>query len=84
MWKALSAGVAAIAAVLTQHVMSAFWRRTRGAPPPTGPADRSVSLSEALTWAISMGVSIGVARFVAVRLSVRAWEAATHEEVPEA
>ena len=81
-WKAVSAGSAAISVVVTQRVLAAAWRRFGNGPPPAGPDDRRVSLGAALVWAASMGVGIGVARLLAVRLSARAWEAATHEAPP--
>lgn len=54
-----------------------------GTPPPEGPADRRVALGPALTWAVAMGIGVAVSRMIAVRLSARAWEAATHEAPPE-
>jgi hypothetical protein len=46
--------------------------------------DRKVSWRAALTWAVATGVGIAVARVIAVRVSARAWEAATHEAPPTA
>jgi hypothetical protein len=81
-WNAVSAGATAISVVVTQRVITAVWRRFGGGPPPEGLDDRRVSLGAALVWAASMGVGIAVARLLAVRLSARAWEAATHEAPP--
>jgi hypothetical protein len=81
-WQGLSAGSAGVAVVVTQRMFAVVWRRVRGEPPPAGPADRDVTLAAALTWAIGMSIGIAVARLVAVRLSARAWEAATHEPPP--
>jgi hypothetical protein len=83
-WRTVSAGAAALSVVVTQRVLSAAWRRVAGEPPPDGPDDRRVSFGAALVWAASMGVGIGVSRLIAVRLSARAWEAATHEAPPAA
>ena len=83
MWKGITAGAAAISAVVTQRLMSIAWRRVRGEPPPDSPADRRVTFAAALTWAVGTGVGLAVARVIAVRLSARAWEAATHEAPPE-
>ena len=82
-WKAVSAGSAAISVVVTQRVVTLGWRLIRRRPPPQGPADRKVTWGAALTWAVSMGVGIAVSRLIAVRLSAKAWEAATHEAPPE-
>ena len=84
LWKAVSAGAAAISVVVTQRVLVATWRRVGGGAPPDGPDDRRVSFGTALVWAAAMGVGIAVARLLAVRLSARAWEAATHEAPPAA
>jgi hypothetical protein len=82
-WKAISAGSAALAVVITQRVMTMAWRLLRRRPPPQGPADRKVTWGAALTWAVSMGIGIAVSRLIAVRLSAKAWEAATHEAPPD-
>lgn len=81
-WKAVSAGSAAVSVVVTRRVLTAAWRRVGGGTPPEGPYDRRVSLGAAVVWAASMGVGIAVSRVLAVRLSARAWEAATHEAPP--
>ena len=83
-WKAVSAGAAAISVVVTQRVLTAVWKRFAGEAPPDGPDDRKVSFGAAVVWAAAMGVGIAVARLLAVRLSARAWEAATHEAPPAA
>jgi hypothetical protein len=83
-WTVLNTVAAAISVVVTRRVLSAVWRRFGGGPPPEGPADRKVTLGAALAWAVSMGVGVGVARLIAVRLSARVWEAATHEAPPDA
>ena len=82
-WQGITAGSAALAVVVTRHVLGFVWRRVRGEPPPDGPADRKVTWAAALTWAMAMGVGIAVARVVAVRLSAEVWEAATHEAPPD-
>lgn len=82
-WKGISAGAAAVSVVVTQRLMTIMWRKVRGTPPPEGPADRRVALGPALTWAVAMGIGVAVSRMIAVRLSARAWEAATHEAPPE-
>jgi hypothetical protein len=83
-WRILSAIPAWISVILTRRVIAAVWRRVRGEPPPKGPADRKVTWGAALTWAAAMGVGLAVSRLVALRLSARVWEAATHEAPPEA
>jgi hypothetical protein len=83
-WRAASAGAAAVSVVVTQHVLAAAWRHFEGgSEPPKGPADPRVGMRAAVTWAVSMGVGIGVTRLIAVRLTERVWVAATHELPPE-
>jgi hypothetical protein len=81
-WKILNAVAAAVSVVVTRRALAVVWRRFGGAP-PDGPADRKVTFGTALAWAVSMGVGVGVARLIAVRVSARVWEAATHEAPPE-
>jgi hypothetical protein len=81
-WKLVSAGSAAVSVLVTQRVLAAAWRRFGSGPPPKGPDDRRVSLGAAVVWAASMGVGVAVSRLLAVRLSAKAWEAATHEAPP--
>jgi hypothetical protein len=84
LWRAISAGAAAISVVVTQHVLAALWRRLEGgSAPPEGPADPTVTMAAAVTWAVATGVGVGVTRLLAVRLSERVWEAATHELPPQ-
>ena len=82
-WQGASAGAVAISVVVTRRVLNVVWRQVRGEPPPDDPTDRRVTFGAALVWAVSMGVGVAVARLVALRLSARAWEAATHEEPPD-
>jgi hypothetical protein len=84
MWKAASAGAAAISVVVTQHLLAAAWRHFEaGTAPPEGPADPNVTIPAAVTWAVAMGVGVGVTRLLAVRLAERLWEDVTHELPPE-
>ena len=83
MWKAISAGSAAISMLVTRRILTAVWQRFGSAPPPEGVADRKVTWRAALTWAVATGVGLAVARVIAVRLSARAWEVAMHEAPPE-
>jgi hypothetical protein len=82
MWKAISAGSAAISVLVTRRILTAVWQRF-GSTPPEGVADRTVTWRAALTWAVATGVGLAVARVIAVRLSARAWEVAMHEAPPE-
>jgi len=83
-WKGVSAGVAAIAVLVTRRVVKVGWQRFRSEPPPDGITDRKVTWRTALTYAVAMGVGIAVAQVVAARVSARAWEVATHEAPPDA
>ena len=83
-WKVVNAASMAVAADVTQRVLTTVWRLVRHEPPPSGPADRRVTWGAALTWASSLAVGIAVSRVVAVRLSGKVWEAAVHEPPPEA
>jgi Protein of unknown function (DUF4235) len=83
-WKVVNAASVAVAAIVTQRLLTMAWRLVRHQPPPRGPADRKVTWGAALTWATSMAVGIAVSRVVAVRLSSKVWEAAVHEPPPEA
>jgi hypothetical protein len=80
LWRGFSATVAAISVIVTRRVLAAAWKRFGGGPPDE--ADRRVTVGTALTWALSMGVGIGIARLIAMRVSARVWEAATHEAPP--
>ncbi len=82
--KAINAASEAVAAIVTQRLLTMAWRLVRHQPPPSGPADRKVSWGAALTWATSMAVGIAVSRVVAVRLSGKVWETTVHEPPPEA
>jgi hypothetical protein len=82
-WKVVNAASVAVAAIVTQRLLSKAWRLVRHQPPPSGPADRKVTWGAALIWAASMAVGIAVSRVVAVRLSGNVWEAAVHEPPPE-
>ncbi len=82
-WKGISAGAAALSVIVTRRVLTLAWERLEGEKPPTDPVDRKVTWRAALTWAVAMGVGLAVSRVVAVRLSARAWEAATHEAPPQ-
>ncbi len=83
-WKVINAASVALAALVTQRLLTMAWRLVRHEPPPSGPADRRVTWGAALTWATSMAVGIAVSRVVAVRLSGKVWEATVHEAPPEA
>jgi hypothetical protein len=83
-WKALNAGITAAFVVVIQHALSAVWSRFEHAPPPEDPADRSVTLSAAVTWSVSTGIGVAVARLIAQRLSARVWEAVEHQAPPVA
>jgi hypothetical protein len=83
-WKALSAGITAALVVVIQHVLSGVWSRFEHAPPPEGAADRSVSLSAAVTWSVSTGIGVAVARVIGQRLATRLWEAVEHKAPPVA
>ena len=83
LWRGLSTGTAAVSVVVTHRLLAIVWRKVHGTPPPEGPADRRVTWGAALTWAAAMGIGVAVSRLIAVRLSARAWEAATHEAPPE-
>jgi hypothetical protein len=80
-WNALSAGSAAISVLVTRRVLTAVWE-CFGHEPPEGLEDRKHSWRSALTWAVATGVGIAVARVIAVRVSARAWQVATHEAPP--
>ena len=82
-WRAINAASVAVAAIVTQRLLTMAWRLVRHEPPPSGPADRSVGWADAVTWAVSMGAGIAVSRLIAVRLSAKAWQATTHETPPE-
>ena len=82
-WKVVNAASVAVAALVTQRVLTLAWRLVRHQPPPSGPADRSVTWAAAVTWAASMGVGIAVSRLIAVRLAAKAWQASTHEAPPD-
>jgi len=82
-WKGLSAAVAALSVIATRRILALLWERLEGNKPPTDPGNRKVTWRAAMTWAIAVGVGVAVSRVVAVRLSARAWEAATHEAPPE-
>ena len=83
-WKVVNAASVAVAAIVTQRLLTMAWRLVLHKPPPSGPADRKATWGTALTWATSMAVGIAVSRVVAVRLSGKVWEAAVHELPPEA
>ena len=82
-WKVLNAAASAISVVVTQHVLTALWRRISGRTPPEGPADQNATLGAALTWAVAMGVGVAVSRLITMRLVTDAWEAVIHEEPPD-
>ena len=58
----VNAASVAVAAIVTQRLLTMAWRRARRQPPPSGPADRRVESGAALTWATSMAVGIAVSQ----------------------
>lgn len=66
-----------MSAAATRKLLQAGWRRTRGGNPPTNPAARGTTWSEALVWAAASGVAMAVARVVAQRGAAEAWRAKT-------
>ena len=82
-WRVINAASMAVAAIVSQRLLTFAWRLVRHDPPPTGPADRRVTWPAAMTWAASLGAGIAVSRLVAIRLSAKAWQATTHEAPPQ-
>jgi len=81
-WKVLGALSGIVSAALTRKLLRAAWRRTKGGGPPTNPAARSTTWSEALVWAAASGVAMAVARVVAQRGAAEAWKAKTGSYPP--
>jgi hypothetical protein len=60
-------GAAVAAGVLTNRLLKAAWRQSRGEDPPINPAAAEVSWTDALIWGASVGAAIGVSRVLARR-----------------
>lgn len=75
-WKAVTVGAGVLAGVTMRKLLTAAWRRTRHADPPTDPLRGGTGWPEALSWAAASGVGVGVARLVAARGAVAGWEKA--------
>ena len=82
-WKLAGALSGIVSAAVTRKLLRAAWRRTRGGNPPTNPAARGTTWSEALVWAAASGVAMAVARVVAQRGAAGAWRAATGSYPPD-
>ena len=76
-WKIVGGLAGLLAATLTKKAITAVWRSTKHADPPSNPAAPDTSWPEAMTWAVSTGVALGVARLVAARGAAAGWEKAT-------
>jgi hypothetical protein len=63
---AVTIGTAA-AVFVARKGLTAAWTRATGKTPPTDPADRSVSIVEALSFAAIAGVTAEVVRLLVVR-----------------
>jgi hypothetical protein len=61
------AAAAVAAGVLTNRVLKAAWRQSRGDEPPINPAAANVTWKDALIWGASVGAAIGVSRVLARR-----------------
>lgn len=59
---------ALVAGVGTKRMLSRWWEKATGVPPPDDPSDPSTPWREALLWGISLGAAAGVARVIARRL----------------
>ena len=81
-WRAVSYGVGAAAALATRMALTKAWRGLADSSPPQDPGDRSVPLSRALIWMIAVSVGMGITRALAVRSAATVWEAATDEPPP--
>lgn len=81
-WKAVTVGLGAAAALVTQRTLEVVWKALRGSTPPKVAADRDSSWVDALSWAAATGVGVGVARLLAVRTAATVWEATLHEPPP--
>jgi Protein of unknown function (DUF4235) len=76
-WKAVALGVGAASAFVTRKAITAVWKGVKGDDPPSNPAARSTTWSQALVWAVASGVALAVARLVAQRSAAAAWKAKT-------
>jgi Protein of unknown function (DUF4235) len=82
-WKAVTIGLGALAALVTQRSFEVIWKAVRGSTPPKVAADRRSPWPDALSWAVATGVGVGVVRLLAVRTAAAVWESAVHEPPPE-
>jgi hypothetical protein len=79
-WKIVSTVAGVLGGLVTRKLIEVAWKAVRSGAahePPTNPADRRVSWTDALLWAVAAGVGAGVGRVVSTRLAAAGWEAAT-------
>ena len=63
----LVAGLAAGSAFLVRRILGYGWKKTMKTDPPKNPADRDVSLKEALVWTLLTGIIANLVRLVVRR-----------------
>ena len=58
----LVAGIAAGSAFLVRRLIGYGWKKTMKTDPPKNPADRDVSLNEAVAWTLLTGIIAALVR----------------------
>ncbi len=81
LWGLYSAGVAALAAVITHKAVNKGWELVTGEEPPE-PNDPTVPAREALLWVLASAIGIGLGQVFANRFAAQRWEAFTGSPPP--
>lgn len=72
------------AVFIARKGLAAGWSRATGKTAPTDPADRSVSITEALAFAALAGIVGEIVKLLVARATARPALAAAEAEAPEA
>lgn len=81
-WKVLALAAGAVSAAVTRRLLRGGWKVVKGGEPPSNPAARSTTWTQAITWAAASGVALSVSRLVAQRGAAAAWKAKTGSNPP--
>ena len=78
LWGLYSAGVAALAAVITHKAVNKGWEFVTGEEPPE-PNDPDVPTGQAIAWVVAVAVGVGLSQVLINRFAAKRWSAFTGE-----
>ena len=81
LWGLYSAGVAALAAVITHKAVNKGWELVTGEEPPE-PNDPATPTTHAAIWVLAMALGVGLSQVLINRFVASRWEAFTGSTSP--